>query len=322
MKSILFHCAGGLIGDSLIKLPAILALKARCPDIKLTLSIRRGRTAFSAGLAPLVDGVIDEILESSEFGTRWTQTLKAPRDRFFDTIIASVTKCKDTLALKRIAHTTFIAPWSDFRLSDCRPSVSFLDLPVYRQTQSLFELAIGEAIDLADTLQLPESYLTAAAEILPAGPSYVGFSPGAGKKIKCWPLANFIQTARTQISSGRVPVFFLGPEEEHWLPELREAVPEGLFPEYMYTDRSLKGPLFTIALARQIPVSVANDAGGGHLLAAGGRTLISLFGDTDPRKFEPPFGHRRVLSASEFNGKTVGQIPVSAVEKALDEIFP
>jgi ADP-heptose:LPS heptosyltransferase len=45
--------------------------------------------------------------------------------------------------------------------------------------------------------------------------------------------------------------------------------------------------LLTIALAQRFAVSVANDSGVGHMLAAANTPLISLFGPTDPAKFAP-----------------------------------
>ena len=53
----------------------------------------------------------------------------------------------------------------------------------------------------------------AAQALLPDGPSYVGFAPGAGGQEKRWPLERYLALAqRTQAAGGR-PVFFFGPDE-------------------------------------------------------------------------------------------------------------
>ena len=78
-----------------------------------------------------------------------------------------------------------------------------------------------------------------------------------------------------------------------------------------------------MALATRLAIGVANDAGGGHLLAAGGRPLVSLFGHTDPEKFRPPYGTRIAICARDYGGPEMTRIPVgavlAAVERALAE---
>src|SRR5271170_3405138 len=93
--------------------------------------------------------------------------------------------------------------------------------------------AAGRPIAVPNPIPLPPAWRARAAELLPAGPSYVGLSPGAGNQHtgKCWPLDSFIAVARTQLERGRMPLFFLGPEERDWHAPLRAAVPEARFPE-------------------------------------------------------------------------------------------
>jgi ADP-heptose:LPS heptosyltransferase len=204
--------------------------------------------------------------------------------------------------------------------SDRKPTDSFFSEPVYRQTQILFELAIGQQLTLPTELPLPSRYMELAASMLPDGPLYIGFAPGAGGKEKCWPLERFVEVARVQALRNRVPVFFLGPDERAWRADLANAIPAARFPEYGPDGCVLGGPMLTIALARRLRANVANDSGAGHLLAAGGRPLISLFGHTDERKFTPPFGSRRVIHAREFGGTSMSNIPVNSVVQAIDDV--
>jgi len=263
--------------------------------------------------------LLDEIHEKSGLGTRWGQVVSAACTRYFDCIIASERRARATLALKRIPHAKFVAPMRGFLLSDRKPSVDFTALPLYRQTQVLFELAIDQALVLPRTLQLPPRYVELAAQLLPSTQSHVGFAPGAGGRDKCWPLAHFIAAARAQTFRDRTPVFFLGPDDQAWRPQISAAVPSALFPEYGPDGRAIDGPLLTIALAARMRANVANDSGAGHLLAAAGRPLISLFGHTDAEKFKPPYGVRRVIQASDYGDSRVAAIPVAAVIDALDE---
>lgn len=318
MPSILFHTREDRLGDALIKLPAILALRAQAPAYRLTWVAGRGGSAFSRALAPLTADCFDAVRERAGIGVSWNE-LWWPRlkDRF-DVVIASDRALLPTSCLRRVPHALFIAPMADFLWSDRRPPPGYTDAPLHEQTRQLLELATGTPLVLSATLPLPESLQQFAERLLPSGPPYVGFGPGAGGREKCWPLERYVELARLQQQRQRVPVFFLGPDERSWLPRLREALPEARFPEYDETDHALGGPPLTIALATRLLASVANDAGVGHLLAAGGRPLVSLFGRADPTKFTPPFGPRTVLRGADYGADDVSAIPLAAVDRALE----
>ena len=143
----------------------------------------------------------------------------------------------------------------------------------------------------------------------------MGLAPGAGKKSKCWPLDNFIAVARAQAEKGRVPVFLLGPQEPDWLHTLRRAVPEARFP-----DTTVNGLLMVAALAERMAAAVANDSGPGHLLAAGGTRLVSLFRTTQKvQKLRPAARHLIQIQTQEFGSDDIASIPIEAVLSALDE---
>ncbi|MEN9728020.1 MAG: Lipopolysaccharide core heptosyltransferase RfaQ [Pseudomonadota bacterium] len=320
MASLLFHTAEDLLGDALIKLPSILALKRAHPDLHLVWSAGQGSSAYANVLKPLVDGVIDEVYQQTGLGTRWTQALRPFWPRHFDCIIASERRLLPTLALRRIAHQAFIAPMGNFRFSTCKPDGDFARQPLHRQIQLLFELAVGTKLTPTPELPIPAPYGQLARELLPPGPCYVGLAPGAGGKDKCWPLAHFIAVAQAQLANERLPVFFLGPAERDWLQPLRSAVPRALFPE-SDPRADLRGPLLAIALAARLHLGLANDSGVGHLLAAGGKPLVALFGRTNPTKFAPPYGERAVIRAHDFGAQGVAEIPVAHVLRVMEDVL-
>ncbi|HEY9568001.1 MAG TPA: glycosyltransferase family 9 protein, partial [Thalassobaculum sp.] len=80
-------------------------------------------------------------------------------------------------------------------------------------------------------------------------------------------------------------------------------------------------PLLTIALAGRLAAGVANDSGGGHMLAAADVPLLSLFGPTPPAKFAPFVSRGAVLRAQDFGGTGMTGIPVDAVEAALEPLL-
>ena len=314
----LVHVTGDRIGDALLKLPALMAFRRARPQTRLVWVTARRGSVFAGSLAPLVAGVIDEIHAVTGLGTRWQETL-FPRLRApFDCVVATEQKLRNTLALKRIPHRLFISPAAGFRLSDRRPRPGEYGTSVYAQITSLLSLAAGTPLLPNPRIDLPPTLVDMATTYLPRGPRYVGLVPGAGGASKRWPLEHYVALARACIERGCLPVFFLGPDELPLLPPLRAELPHALFPEFTSEGLSRGGPLLTIALAARLAVGVANDAGGGHLLAAGGRPLVSLFGHTDPEKFRPPYGPRTVLRASDYGGSDISRIPLAAVLAAVE----
>lgn len=317
--SILVHVTGDRIGDALIKWPVIVALRAALPDHRLVWLAGRRRSVFAGPLSTLADGVIDEVRDAAGVGIAWSELLRPAYPGTFDIIIATEPKLRAALVLRRVRHRLFISPALGFRLSHRRPADAYPD-SAFAQFRTLASLAAARELNVECTLEPGEPHTDIAASLLPATTGYVGFAPGSAGARKRWPLERFIELARLQTAAGRTPVFFLGPDELAMLPVLREAVPAALFPEQAPAAGD-HGPLLSIALARRLDGAVANDAGGGHLLAAGGRGLITLFGHTNPEKFKPPYGTRIAITARDFGGTTMTAIPVAAVAAALERLL-
>jgi ADP-heptose:LPS heptosyltransferase len=68
-------------------------------------------------------------------------------------------------------------------------------------------------------------------------------------------------------------------------------------------------------------VAVSNDSGGGHLLAAGGVPLVSLWGPTVFEKAPPQTKILRTILARDFGGTAMTLIPVDAVEAAIEALL-
>jgi ADP-heptose:LPS heptosyltransferase len=77
-------------------------------------------------------------------------------------------------------------------------------------------------------------------------------------------------------------------------------------------------PPLTIALARRLVAAVANDSGTGHMLAAAGVPLISLFGPTAPEKFAPYSNTLTVIRAQAYGGEQMAAIPLDPVADAVE----
>jgi ADP-heptose:LPS heptosyltransferase len=270
-----------------------------------------------------MEGLIDEFRQDSGIGESLSGViLPLPWRERFSVIIDTQTTVWRSLTLRRLPHELFISPAARFRLSDRRPAPGHIRPPhMVDRLNELLTLAAGHIPAVTAELRLPEDLVAKAEAALPPGPAYIGLAPGAGKRFKCWPLDRFIAVASAQAERGRVPVFILGPDELEWLPQIREAVPTALFPEQ---DKAIWGegftPLRTIALARRFTAALANDSGVSHMFGAADAPLVTLFGPTPAEKFQPKVTLGRVITAQEFGGEAMTDIPVQSVIERLDQL--
>jgi len=317
------------LGENVLKLPLLLALNEAFPGARIAwVPGTSGAFYLRDSLAPLVGGRIDEFITDLWVPTDPRAALLAKHPilgRHFDLIVDTQRYFGRTLFLRRIPHGRFISGTWRYLLSNARPP---RPLPVRppRLVDKLLGLAAaaaGHPIAVANPIPLPAPWRARAAKLLPTGPRYVGLAPGAGRQEtgKCWPLDSFVAVARAQVERGRVPVFLLGPEEELWHDRLREAVPKALFPEQRNRAAlpdGIAGPCLVAALGERLAAAVANCSGTGHLLAAGGAPMVSLYGPTRPEKYAPFSRALISLKAQDYGSRRIDAIPLDAVLAALE----
>jgi len=307
-------------GDGLMKLPFLRALRHAFPGARITWLAGKGRSVFAHELKPLAQGLIDETVEDAGIGSRLGELWSARplAGRRFDLVIDTQRRVLTTLIVRRIAHGRFVSGAAGFLLSGAKPKLPYRKpAAMVRQMLDLVEAASGLPARPDAPLALEPAVAGAAAALLPGGPVYVGLAPGAGGRGKCWPLENFLALAGSLACDGATPAFILGPNEAEWAPRCA-AIPGAALPLQAAAARGIPAtPMLTIALARRLKAAVANDSGGGHMLAAGGVALVSLFGPTSPAKFAPLCPRLTVLRAQDFGGDSLDRIPVAAVRAAL-----
>ncbi|MFQ5659593.1 MAG: glycosyltransferase family 9 protein [Gammaproteobacteria bacterium] len=322
---LLVYVGGDRLGDALFKLPAITTLRSLFPGYRITWIAGLNESIFCGALSPLVSGAIDEIIDNVELGASWWELFgPAPlHGRHYHTIIDTQTIIRKTLCLRRISHDVFVSAAASFMFSDRVPDErDNVFISVQERLLQLFNLASGKQTKPDQTLPLPPPYRTMARELLPAGPVYVGLAPGAGDRRRCWPLSGYIEIARQQQKMGRIPVFFLGPKEEDMQSRIVSELTDVLLPEQeaIRDVHGQHGPLLSLALAERIHVGVANDSGPGHILAAAGRPLVSLFGPSNPDKFFGASERRVLIRSQDFGGNAMQDIPVRAVQDAIERL--
>jgi ADP-heptose:LPS heptosyltransferase len=323
IRTILVYSMGEVIGDGLIKLPFVAGLRAAFPDARITWCAAKGETVYAGPLSAVVEGYIDEIVTTGPNGDALLDLApwRRPFDgRRFDLVIDTQENGRRSLAAKRGAKR-FISPAGRFLFSDARPDAPWPEAVVDRLAV-LLALAKPGASPAPLSLRAPDA-VAAAEHLLPSGPQYVGLAPGAGGQEKRWPLEHYIELAHAVEASGGKPVFFFGPDEAADAALAADAVPEGVFPERSRTDPHphVRGPLLVIALAARLAAAVANDAGPGHMLAAGGAPLLSLQKDRRKAvKFRPAACRLEMLVAEDY-GDGMAALPVADAAAALRRLM-
>ncbi len=318
MTSILVYVGLDLVGDGVMKLPFLSALRRLYPEARITWLAGQGKTVYAGVLAPLLSGLLDEVIEEAGIGlSAWELIARPLGGRRFDLVIDTQRRVVTSLILKRIPHGKFISAAANWALSDAVPKSGKTKRPsMIGQMFALLEAASAAAVPPPPPLRLAPDLLAEAERRLPSGPRYVGLAPGAGGKHKCWPLGNYLDIGLKMAAEGLAPVFLIGPAEREWDTGIRAALPNAILP---LTDRD--GPPVTMALGTRFQAAIANDSGTGHMLAAAGVPLLSLFGPTSPDKFAPAAERLTVIRAQDFGGEDMADIPVEPVKAALTALL-
>jgi ADP-heptose:LPS heptosyltransferase len=314
-----------LVGDAFLKLPFLRAMRATWPGAHITWLVG-DRSVFAGPMASVAAPYLDRVVERCGLGSgRWGELIRpVPRGLGpYDLLLDSQARPLLSVSLWRIPHRRFVAA----ALATRQAGPHLVD-----RLLALVEAAHGQAVrwDLSP-VAVPEALRAAATAALPdpggvQGRRYVAIAPGAGGAHKCWPMEHFASLVRMVAARGLVPAVLLGPAEAAARDSLRAAAPEAIFPEEHPAFAALppgSQPLRVVAIAARCALGVANDAGPGHMIAAAGTPLVSLFGPTPPAKFRPLMPRAsRVLRAQDFGGTAVmAAIPVAAVAAAVSDLL-
>ncbi len=130
--------------------------------------------------------------------------------------------------------------------------------------------------------------------------------PGSGGRPKCWPVERFLELARRLGSNGWMAAFMIGPVEldlfgGSFAERLGSTAPVISEPDLVRAASIIAGST----------VVVGNDAGMTHVAAAVGTPTVAIFGATDPTVWRPLGPNVRVVCGSRpgsFEGATPGGV--------------
>ena len=309
------------LGDGFYKLHLLRALKRAYPTEEITWYVSEGPAPYNGAMAPIVAPYLREVVPYAGFRRPWLEAIRRLRRL---PPYALVIDCRSNnavvLATRLLLRTgLYQAATPGYLFCSRRPSGKRPRHKLAR-LMKLLEGVMGCPADGGGEIDLPETTIEVAAQLLPSGPRYVGLAPGAFLPERRWPLDRYIALARWIVDNGAQPVFLLGPMEKPLLEPLRQALPKVLFPGCGETE-TLSDVELSLALGRRLAAAVCNDTGSGHLLAASETPLISLFGPTDPRTWGPVASHSTTIWARDYGGRKMSEIPLEAVTVALGKLM-
>jgi len=293
---------GGGLGDFILILPVLAALRSRWPTARLEILCNPefGELATSCGFAEAARSI-----HNAEIATLFTET---PADR------------RDALSITRYLRTfdlviSFLQDSSGHLERNLRSSVArivFIPPPVENETHaaaqflgSLRVLGIEPSLPLP-RLRLPRESRAFAQEILisnfgsPAS-FPVAFHPGSGSRRKNWSTRGFCEVmlwTKNQLGYGSLLVTGEADAEtrESLRQQLGNASPFELH----------QCPLLQLASVLQCcRLLIGNDSGISHLAAAVGTPVLALFGPTSPKVWRP-LGHQvQILKFEEASPERI-----------------
>ena len=312
-----------LLGDGVMKLPFLGAVRRRWPEARITWLAGKGKTVYAHDLSPLVAPLLDEIIEDAGIGSRARELLRRPLPgRRFDLVIDTQRRVLTSLILRRIRTPPASSP---ARRASCSRT-SARPAPISGRPGSSTSCSISSPSPAASA----SSPLSASPSARPGArrrhwPCRRGRSMSASPPAPAAPTSAGRATASSRwpkrsSAPGVRAVLLLGPDERDWAGELAAALPGALLPlqDGRIAPDVAASPLYTLAVARRLAVAVANDSGTGHLLAAAGAPLVSLFGPSAAAKFAPAARRLILVEAQRFGGDDMALIPLDAVSEAVE----
>jgi heptosyltransferase-2 len=285
------------VGDAIMALPALRAVRQRHPDAKISIVARPYVADIYRG-----QQVCDELIPYDPNGEHrgWSGRKK---------LIAGLRSRKFDVAL--LLQNAFDAAWLAWRaqipqrIGYARDARSFLltkaipipkpgEIPPH-ETFYYLELLrrVGWLDQLTDephiTLRVPDAARQRAMQtLLEAGARLhaIRIAVGAGASYgsaKCWPPDRFAKSLNSLLSSTDADVILFGTPSE--LPVSAAIAAELQRPPINLTGKTSIADL--AGLLSQCHLFLGNDSGAMHVAAAVGLPVVAVFGPTDPKGTAP-----------------------------------
>jgi heptosyltransferase III len=304
MDSKLLVIRGGALGDFILTIPVLAALRRRFPDRALDV-LAHSRFASLAVAARLAGGVhsIDSPRLAGLFAPSgsWETEIS---DYFsqFECVISYLYDPDKVFQnnLARCSDARFIA-------GPCCPD----EFPTIHATQTLLRplklLGVSGADD-APVLQLPRG-----ADLSHSPAKWLAAHPGSGSKRKNWPEQNWLELLKRVVGQTPLNLLLIGGEAEgDRLTRLSARLPP---PRYRIAQN---WPLVRLAgCMQECAAFIGHDSGITHLAAAVGLPGLVLWGETNETVWRPQSDKMKLLRSR----KGLDQLEIETVFSTLQNLL-
>ena len=320
-------CVPNWLGDSIMSMPALTALKSARPNSRLTVLVKEKLRELWR-MHPAVDaeivlpeglgGVLRAASEIRRQGLREAYVLPNSFRAALVPFFAGVPERVGQLGHRPGFLLTHIVDIERRGLHQGKEYLRMLGLDEgslelnTRVLQPVGALSLDQLVDMEDSRPL------------------VGMMPGAARgPSKQWPSARYVEVGRWLAETGGCRVCVFGTAGEAALCE-QVASGIGEHAENLAGKTSLNELVGLIQLCQTV---VCNDSGGMHLAAAAGVSVVAVFGLTDPNKtgplgrghkliFRDDVPHQRdVKRDSQAARNVLASIEASSVIEAVSDIL-
>jgi ADP-heptose:LPS heptosyltransferase len=302
------------LGDLLLTVPAIRAIRERHPDARLTLIVGRQNAAAVIG-QPWADRV--RVVDTRNFlGVIRAGLGRGPRPDVavsFSTVSYSTSGALLVAwsgARERIGFDP--ARW---RARDAARLTRVVAYPEGTLHQSRVSMELARALG-ADHFPPPPYYVPDAALVARAPAGVVYLHPGAGKPKNRWPADRFAVVARELLARGRDVQLHEGPQDAGTTDSVCAAMGRTL--------PLVRGESLAELAARfaRAALYIGNDTGPLHLAGAAGAPTVGVDGWTDPREWSPVGRSVRAVRAADARLESIEPDAVLRVALPLLEEAP
>ncbi|MDP2991183.1 MAG: glycosyltransferase family 9 protein [Kiritimatiellota bacterium] len=303
---------GGALGDFILILPAIRALRRHWPLATIELIGHPGMAELAVAA-----GLVNRVRSLDTAGmAKWFVPCRVWPEReradiaSFDLILSYLSDADGVVqANLRAAGAK--------RVIACSPVVT-AGHAANHFLRPVTDLGISMPVSDKPLLPWPEALRVQGRHWLKGlglANDVISLHPGSGSSRKNWPVEQFALLAgRVRRSMSAQPLFILGEADAaaaRALPRLAPAVP-------VLTNRTLKEVASVLAVSRGY---VGNDSGITHLAAALGVPVVALFGPTDAAVWGPRGANVVILRGRAPTSEALAAIEPDAVLQALDRLI-
>lgn len=280
----------GSLGDVLLALPAVRAIRAAFPthECGLIAGEQVGRLLVVCGevdrLFPLEQGSLAGLLAGTGSVASGLRSWLDRADLVIGWMKDSEGSLTATLCALGVDRVIIRSPF-DSSCTNLHQADRYLEI-------------VASTVDEAQTawpLRLPQAILQdAAASLAEAGVRkdhmLVAVHPGSGSPHKCYEPGRFVKLVARLQNFGAVPILLAGPADTEQVQAVQRSCSVS---PLVFKGQELH---LVAGLMAQVALYVGHDSGLTHLAACLDVPTIALFGPTDPKRWAPRGSHVQIFS--------------------------